>query len=214
MFLMQRDGDEYSPDALFGEAVSMFRRMRDLSQREFADRLRDAGMPVDASAVSRIEGGSRSVRISEASIIADTLEIAVTDLLQFAMTPTQVFRSVRRRVDGTLHQVQESIVDAGFALATLVEMVEEDPRLLGTLSDDNMAPPADSRDYMQWIKTRMSKWTVVEDDLATFPSEGTRQGAIEIIAALADMMLVSSDGKLTIITNADGEPVGQHPEDA
>lgn len=171
-------------------------------------------MPVDASAVSRIENGSRSVRIAEASVVADVLDVAITDLLHFSMTPTQVFKSERSRADVALHRAQNSIVEAAFGLANLMEMVEEDPRLLESLSDKEMGQPADEVEYLKWIKSRVQRWEVTEEDVVVFPSEGTRQGAVEIITALADMMMVSSDGKLTIITNADGEPVGEHPEDS
>jgi transcriptional regulator with XRE-family HTH domain len=68
-------------DKSFGASVKAFRVASDLSQRELADRLAAQGMPADASSISRIENGSRSVRLTEAHAISVALECPIGDLI-------------------------------------------------------------------------------------------------------------------------------------
>ncbi|GAA2748796.1 helix-turn-helix domain-containing protein [Amnibacterium kyonggiense] len=73
-------------DGSFGSAVQAVRTQRGLSQRAFAEALGGHGLSVDASAISRIENGTRAVRLSEAVAIAKVLEVQLDFLLSGAAT--------------------------------------------------------------------------------------------------------------------------------
>lgn len=70
---MQRTQTPLTTEQTFGRAVNGTRSSKGWSQRELAERLSSAGIEVDASAVSRIEKGTRALRLSEAVVIAKVL---------------------------------------------------------------------------------------------------------------------------------------------
>lgn len=83
----------------FGRWVRDQRKEARISQAELAAR---SGLPIDASAISRIESGDRSVRLSEAVAIAGALDqqILPSGLLDRA-------DPVRRLVEETIFAVEE-----------------------------------------------------------------------------------------------------------
>lgn len=78
---MQQPPTRPTIEQRFGQAVHEQRTLKGWSQREFAERLTDAGIAVDASAVSRIENGTRALRLVEAVVIADVLGQSLQTLL-------------------------------------------------------------------------------------------------------------------------------------
>lgn len=72
-----------------GASIAELRKKRKLTQKKFAELLTDLGMPVDASAVSRMEKGERALRISECLLVAECLEVELSSLLGRMMTPKQ-----------------------------------------------------------------------------------------------------------------------------
>lgn len=52
-----------------------------LSQAELSERLRDRGLPWSQGTVSKVELGDRPVRLAEAPMLAESLEVEVEDLL-------------------------------------------------------------------------------------------------------------------------------------
>jgi transcriptional regulator with XRE-family HTH domain len=70
-----------SPEIFFGRHVKQLREVNGWSQRELAARLHDAaGIKLDASAITRIEGG-RSVTLRQAVALAYTLGAESLDLM-------------------------------------------------------------------------------------------------------------------------------------
>lgn len=59
----------------FGRLVRESRQTAKLSQADVSAALARRGLSLDGSAISRIESGDRSVRLSEAALIAEVLEI-------------------------------------------------------------------------------------------------------------------------------------------
>ena len=66
-----------SAEAKFGSLVRERRDEMQMSQTELARRASEQGISLDASAISRIESGARSVRINEAVALAAILHIDV-----------------------------------------------------------------------------------------------------------------------------------------
>ena len=73
--------DGLSAERVFGGEVRAARETRGWSQEELAVRLRkDAGIDLHQTAIARLEGGSRAIRLNEAAALAHMLNL---DLRQF-----------------------------------------------------------------------------------------------------------------------------------
>lgn len=70
-----------SSNNLCGKKIREFRKKTHISQREMAELLRENGLLIDKNAVQRIETGLRFVVDTEVGIIANTIGISVTELL-------------------------------------------------------------------------------------------------------------------------------------
>lgn len=102
--------DQKTPDEAFGQNVALARGWKSLSQRELAQRLSAAGFKVDAPAVSRIEKGSRSVRLAEALIIADVLDIEISTLVSgLDGSPLADLKGIRRSATDAFHMLREPL---------------------------------------------------------------------------------------------------------
>lgn len=69
-----------TPDEQIGKRIAAFRKERDLSQAEFLRLLRTRGIDWNQATLSRIEGGSRALKLVEAFAVSDLLNIDPRDL--------------------------------------------------------------------------------------------------------------------------------------
>ncbi|GAA3698953.1 hypothetical protein GCM10022377_09960 [Zhihengliuella alba] len=153
-----QQGHAGSPEELFGRVVAMIRKHENLSQREFAERLTRRGMPVDASAVSRIEKGTRSVRLVEALVIAEVLDVDLNTLAGLSETPGQSLRHARKAADRAMQEALPRLVAMGWALLDAQDLLDSEPSLLEQLTDDAGGGPRDAEDYLAWVARRISEW--------------------------------------------------------
>ncbi|MBE5911146.1 helix-turn-helix domain-containing protein [Pseudobutyrivibrio sp.] len=65
-----------------GPNVKIRRKEKDLSQRQFAEKLQLLGLEIDKNAIQRIECGKRFVIDTELKTIAKALDCSVADLLE------------------------------------------------------------------------------------------------------------------------------------
>jgi transcriptional regulator with XRE-family HTH domain len=192
MFLMQQiQREPTTPEENFGSAVSFFRSSKQLSQRDFAARLTGRGMPVDASAVSRIEKGSRSVRLVEAMTIAEVLEMDLESLIGGSKTDSQHLQTLRRRTDRTLQDLEAPFLEAAWALIDSKGMLENHPELLGTLNDDKLGGPQNVEGYFDWVCSRLSSWQLGDENTALVSTPEDRESLIELFTTFARMRLVT-----------------------
>jgi transcriptional regulator with XRE-family HTH domain len=61
--------------------VQRVREARRLSTRQLSDRLAEAGRPIPASGITRIEQGARRVDVDDLAVLATTLDVAMAQLL-------------------------------------------------------------------------------------------------------------------------------------
>ena len=74
--------DDPSPDRLVGRSIRRAREKVGLTQKELSDRLTQSGWEIDSTAVTRIEKGTRAVRVNQLYLIAAVLETSPTRLMQ------------------------------------------------------------------------------------------------------------------------------------
>lgn len=148
---------ETSPEERFGAAVNHFRLRRGWSQRDLADKLTRLGMPVDASAVSRIEKGTRSVRLTEAMTLADALDVELDSLVFGSRTPAQEFKGLRREADRSMRSLLENAIEFLETFQEAKWYLEEHPDLLPQLEDETDKPPTSVDGYFHWVSRRLER---------------------------------------------------------
>jgi transcriptional regulator with XRE-family HTH domain len=210
MFPMQQTPKTRTPEEAFGRAVGSFRTVMQMSQRDFAAKLTERGMPVDASAVSRIEKGSRSVRLVEAITIAEVLQVDLDFLVSGAKSPLQQFQTMRRRTDMALQGLVEPIVEVGYSLWEVYFHLQNHPELLETLEDKVLGRPKSLGEYLEWVAGRAERWEVPEEDYIIMDSEEEAEQMIAIITRLARMHI----GTEKEFPDIEGGDDGEHSEEA
>jgi transcriptional regulator with XRE-family HTH domain len=100
-----------TPESTFANKLRELREERGLSQSQLAAALADKhGITLDPTAITRLEGGSRSVRLDEAVAIADVLRATLPQMLH-------------REIEGALDEQQHEVWAAA-------ERVRSEARLL------------------------------------------------------------------------------------
>lgn len=94
---------------LIGANLQLLRKDSGLSQSDLAERLTERGVPFRQQTVLKIEKGSRPLRVDEAAIIAEVLDLSVDDLLRPHDERTLALREVvraQREVEVTKEHLQ------------------------------------------------------------------------------------------------------------
>lgn len=106
-------------DSVVGEALRQLREEAGLSQAEFAERLTGAGMPTHQQTVLKIEKGQRSLRMTEAVVIASVLRVELADLV----TPGGSLERAASSVVAAEMSVRRAVDQFGHARARLLRQV-------------------------------------------------------------------------------------------
>jgi transcriptional regulator with XRE-family HTH domain len=109
-----------------------------MSQRELADRLRELGMDVDASAVSRIEKGVRAIRLSEAEAIA---RVFGSPIEAFLRAPDQADPEVVLRYADAVVDAQGFLLQAARRVDELQREFERLPEPVVQHAWNCLSPP-------------------------------------------------------------------------
>ncbi len=128
-----------------------------MSQRAFATRLEQLGLDLDASAISRIEQGKRAVKLSEADIIADALDVDLSFMTQGEKTPPQELRSARRFAEQARRELAEPIQRFMISYGHVAELLRENPDLLPLVMDKTGSTISSADEYFPWVKGRISE---------------------------------------------------------
>lgn len=148
--------DASTAEEEFGRAMRRGREDLGLSQRAFASKLVDAGLAVDASAVSRIENGTRAVRIGEAAIIAAVLNLNVSEMLT-GQGSRQRLEDHRDEANKLMNNVR---LDAALLIdnyKTIAEMLDEQPKLRVRFLDRDFETPNTGKEYLAWVLKRVNR---------------------------------------------------------
>lgn len=136
-----------------GEQISAMRKIKKYTQKKFAEILTDHGLPVDSSAVSRMEKGERALKISECMIVAEALEVDLTFLLRGVQTPAQELKETRKFADLCMRDMSQSFADWLLSLLVAKWELERYPELLVNVS----AELKSHDDYLPWVAARLSE---------------------------------------------------------
>ncbi|KMM46481.1 hypothetical protein CWIS_04900 [Cellulomonas sp. A375-1] len=185
-------------DALVGEKVRSYREAKGMTQRELADALGRLGWDVDATAITRIEKGSRALRVNQLQLIAAVLGARVTGFL--VDERNQVSQREDALVDDFL-QARHSLSRAVMRLGVLVDMYDNElPALRDAVRSLSPTPEQLVRRVMDRVGVQVDAWTEPALAGVDFPADL----APDVVALLA--MLI-----IDLVTTEDGGD-GKHPE--
>jgi transcriptional regulator with XRE-family HTH domain len=174
--------NEKSVEERFGAEVAQRRQVMGLSQKALADRLSDYGLRVDASAISRVETGTRALRISEALVIAQALGFSLEDVAD-ALPPQHDFEQRRERLDKLLDALRSTSQDAADEINGLAWLIDENPGLL-------RAPGGMVDDAPQLLESIEGGWTdnlIVASIGTRFATPELRDAARSLLRTVAEL---------------------------
>lgn len=148
---MDEAGSVQGTEASFGEKVRTARRKRGWTQRELG-----AMVDLDASAISRLEAGTRAIRLGEASLIARALSEGLDELV-FGQGPSPhaQLEVIRSETNELMAKVHYTAVDVVRRFVRIVDLLEQHDELFGDLPDsDEEDPPKSVDEYLEGVVNR------------------------------------------------------------
>lgn len=131
------DYEEQTFDKTFGVRVKNARDGRKWSQRKLAEELDKLGVKLDPSAVTRIERGSREVKLREAAAIAAALAVPLQDLAPPPnSTPREQFLSCIGSAGEQGVAARQALASMALYYAMALHLVTHHPDLLPELGAD------------------------------------------------------------------------------
>ncbi|WP_188535191.1 helix-turn-helix domain-containing protein [Kocuria dechangensis] len=140
-------------DTQFGGRVRHYREAQEVSQRDLARRVTALGASVDASGISRIEKGTRTVKLFEAVALAEALDVPL-DYLIHGQSARAELNTIRNELSRYLKEFHSSVFRVATTAGDIEDMLATDPELLASLASSDQEPPASAADYPGWVATR------------------------------------------------------------
>ncbi|WP_157923453.1 helix-turn-helix domain-containing protein [Mycolicibacterium peregrinum] len=191
-----RDDDPASvqgTEAGFGERVRETRLAKKWSQKQLAEKL-----DLDASAISRLEQGTRAIRLGEAALIARVLDVDLDFLVYGDLDPAAALRRARTEADRRMHLLRRAASDMAGEYLEIVDLLSENPELFGNLGkaedgDESTPLPTTVDEYMEWVRKRVHAVYAPEDDYRrVFTEDETIAREIMMIVTAAVENVVST----------------------
>jgi transcriptional regulator with XRE-family HTH domain len=144
-FEADRESDVQEVEAGFGERVKEARVKAGWTQRDLA-----AKLGLDASAISRLEKGTRAIRLGEAAHIAIALG---SDLGYLVYGPSLeiVLASYQAGANSGVRETRSAAMGMAAHFNMLVDLLEHHPQLLDRLADDEGAVPKSVDEYLEQV---------------------------------------------------------------
>lgn len=181
-------------DQAFGHAVSVARAAQGVSLRALSARLGAAGVGIDATVLSRIEGGSRPARLSEATAIAEALDHELSTLMPEPVSPRVLARMNLARIESAKSSAATPIRALIANSLALQELIEAEPHLSQEL-DSSLMPAPEPSGVLEWLAAYVAYDLEQEfqESSATplsVDSDERKRAAVAIVEALAAGMLL------------------------
>lgn len=134
---LEIDYAEQTFDKTFGVRVRKARTDRKWSQRTLAEELDKLGVKLDPSAVTRIERGSREVKLREAAAIATVLAVPLQDLAPPPnSSPREQFLSCLGSAGEQGLAARQALASMSMYYAMALHLMEHEPGLLAEIGAD------------------------------------------------------------------------------
>lgn len=129
--MLSRMGRDDTTLSEFGAAVAKTRNALGWSQKTLAEKLSERGLQVDATAVSRIESGGRSLRLTDALTIANALDVQLDDLVVRARSPLDQWFALQRGTDRAIAVLEDPLESLARHLVSMIDFAATHPDLPG-----------------------------------------------------------------------------------
>jgi transcriptional regulator with XRE-family HTH domain len=183
--------NEWTSEQRFGSMVLSSRQALGMSQKDVSTLLSREGLALDTSAVSRIEKGTRALRLSEAITIARALGFSLADF-EDAVPPADDFKRREERVDNALRSAHQSLIWAAEEMDGLAFVAELYPEVLAGVPSPE--PVRDARELLRWKAREWQNNFIVNALGAQFETKELRDGVREVISAVATSAVVTYVG--------------------
>jgi transcriptional regulator with XRE-family HTH domain len=197
-FMQQEDGeaDEVDKSAVnkqFGDLMREQREHRRWSQRRLADLLEQVGLRLDPSAITRIERGTRDVKLTEAIVIANVLEF---DLDSIAFSPEAQFGMDESALVASMIQARKALLNAIRQVDRIANRTDPDTEQL-LIEKRGLADVADLYTWLMGMSSAF-KWGgslgfAEGDNFTEYHNEADRKIKQRIVDAVTDSILISED---------------------
>lgn len=189
--------------ATFGKAVRKAREDKSWSQRELADKMQRAKL--DPTAITRIENGSRDVKLGEAVELCEVLDIWIEDAVAWEHDPERRFGEYVTLMRRALLMSRKSMVQALIA----VDMAMNVP--LGDDDDERILATYGAKDFPElWelvLRTTRESWGTTDVDGRYL----VRQYGDEVDKRLKELLVsLPADGILQSEREMFGDNRGEH----
>lgn len=177
----------------FGEAVREARLEFGWSQQRLAERLSSNGLKLDSTAITRIEKGQRSVRLSEAVTIAAELGIDLNELIARVENPAQVLAQARESANRAMNKARSALQAMVFEFHDITLMLADSPEMLEVLGRETDGAVSEVDEYLPWVAARLS--AITDGDWTPLPvrSEASRRQLAEILSLVTRNLVITPE---------------------
>ncbi|MFD6134583.1 helix-turn-helix domain-containing protein [Isoptericola sp. NPDC060257] len=170
-------------DERVGRNVRQVRENRGLTQRELANRLRAAGWQIDTTALTRIENGSRSLRVAQLDLIATALESSIFELVE----------DERHRMQDMQMDAHSNLVAARRELVTALNLIFRVVNHAKAFEWENLAelgqPDVTVDGYPDRVAQRVAEYAASKDAEHVQALEGYDGASVEQMQAIANALV-------------------------
>lgn len=174
--------NEWTPEQRFGSMVLESRRALGISQKDLSEGLASEGLVLDNSAISRIEKGTRALRLSEAIVLARVLRFSLADFEE-AVPPKEDFDRRHGTVKAALSSAHSSLTNAADELNGLAFVAEGHPEVLDGLW--SVEPVTDAIELMDYLVQEWDENFLHSALGARFETEALRDAVRRVLSAVA-----------------------------
>ena len=145
-----------STEAAFGGRVRAVRLDRQISQKALADEI-----GLDASAISRLEQGSRAIRLGESALIAKALNVELGYLVYGPdVDPVIELNRALANAGSAIERIRESATNLCAEMLEMIMLLSENPEISSDLIDELTGKPSPhtEEDLLHWVESSVRVW--------------------------------------------------------
>ena len=177
----------------FGEAVIEERRIQRISQKVLAGVLSERGLVLDASAISRIEKGTRAIRLSEAAMIADVLGFSLADV-ENPRDPMEDFVRHRESFAAALGDTYEAAMKVANAVWDMDGVLYRHPDLLKLGEPSDEFGPIKITRFVEKIGAEwLERHWLIKHVGVDFDERGLREAVLSVISNVVSTVVGSGE---------------------
>ncbi|MEU6039766.1 helix-turn-helix transcriptional regulator [Actinomadura sp. NPDC047616] len=114
-----QDDEKARPEIVFAQRAREVREKLGMSQTQLSTALRLKGVKIDPTSITRLEKGTRGIRLDEAVAIARVFDRTVDEMLRPALPPEEQLREAEKQADVARWRAARAVAEMEVAWARL-----------------------------------------------------------------------------------------------